>query len=141
VSLATLLEQLDHGLAHPLAHVHVRLGVAAVVAAGAAAHGQRVRVHGGDVALVPRVLAGLAVHREHGVEDEPVEPGRIHFGLAQRRGDELGIGGVELLAQRVDELDEVDLVAPGQRRVARVAVALPPQEPGDLVPRARMFRL
>ena len=106
-SLAVRFQQFDHGLAHGFADVHVGLCIAAVVAAGAAAFGQRVAVNGGDVALELGVLAGFAVDREHGIEDLPSVVGGALLGLAECGADELRVGRIEVLAQLLDEMNKV----------------------------------
>ena len=63
-----VFQQLDHGLAHGFADVHVDFGVAAVVAVAAAALCHVVGVDRGDIAFELRVLAAGAVHREMALE-------------------------------------------------------------------------
>ena len=53
--------------------------------------------------------------------------------LPEGCGNESGAGGIEILAQGLDELDQVFFILFEVRGVAHVLVALPPEESGDFV--------
>ena len=131
-SLLTCLQHGHHFCSHCFPDVHICLGVAAVVSARAAAHRERVRVHGRDVARKFRVLGGIG-HAEHGVQHEAVASRGALHSLSQGRRDELGVRRAVLDAELLDESDEIFLVLVGQTHIARVFVALPPEEAGNRV--------
>ena len=58
--------------------------------------------------------------------------GSLHS-LSQGRRDELGVRRAVLDAELLDESDEIFLVLVGQTHIARVFVALPPEEAGNRV--------
>jgi len=127
------LQEPDHGLSHGLADVHVGLGVAAIVGAGAAwgVH-EWVSVHRGDISLERWVLSTVR-NVEHGVQDESIAAHRALDRLTEGRGDKLGVGRAVLHPELFDEGDEVGLVVRGEAHVAGIAVALPPEEARNLV--------
>eukprot|EP00756_Hemistasia_phaeocysticola_P005820 Hpha_TRINITY_DN13513_c1_g1::TRINITY_DN13513_c1_g1_i1::g.111608::m.111608 len=134
--------QFRHLGAHSGADIHVRDGVTVVVSpAGARCVEEGVGVHRRDVTLEVGVLAlglgavglPIAPYVEHRVQNLSVKTGGAQGGLSQRRGDEGGVGGVESLADSVDVVDKVLLVLRRKTLVAGVLVALPPEEPRDLV--------
>ena len=86
----------------------------------------------GAVSRVP-VLAVLAVNRELGLEHLPLVTLGAFLDVPERGADELRFRGLEVLAQLLDQLDEIVLVARRMRGVAAVLCALPPEEPGDFV--------
>ena len=90
-------------------------------------------VNGGDVALEFRVLAGLAVHRLHGIQDFTATIGGTLLGLAKGGADELCLGRIEVLAKRLDEMNQVLLVPAGKRGAAAIPITLPPEKAGDLI--------
>ncbi len=93
-------------------------------------------VHCGNVTLELRVFAVLAVNGELGLEDVLLIDVALValLGLAECRTDELGVGGVKVLAQLLDEIDKIQFVAAGVSGIVTILVALPEEEPRDLVP-------
>ena len=83
-------------------------------------------VNSGEVTLELGVLARLAVDREHSIKNFPATVGGAFLGLAKGGTDEFRIGCVKVLAQRLDEMNQILLVPAGKRGTATVPIALPP---------------
>ncbi len=83
-------------------------------------------VNRGDVAFELGVFPGAAIDGEHGVEDLSSAVGRSFFGLSERGADEVGIRGVELFAQLLDQVHEVVFVATGKCFVTPWAIGSNP---------------
>ena len=120
--------------------------------ARAAAHRQRVRVHGCNVALkfckreikkkdselaniIYTGILGRIGNVEHGIENHASTVGRAFDGLTERGSDKFGVWCLELSAQRLDQLYEIDFVSRCKAHIAAIAIALPPEEASDFVVR------
>jgi hypothetical protein len=87
-------------------------------------------LHGADRERFFRTLVVVAVHGELGVENLAA----IAFdGLAHRGKHEPGVGGVEFLAQCLDEVYKVLFGADRVTGIAGISFPLPEEEPGDLI--------
>jgi len=92
-----------------------------------------VAVDSGDVSFELGVLPEFSIDSEHGIEDLSATIRRSLFGLTNRGADEFRVGGIEVFAKLLDEMDKVLLLPAGKCDTAAVPIALPPEAARDLV--------
>ena len=130
---AIRFQQFDHGLAHGFANVHVGLCISTVVTVGGAPLRKRIGVNGGNLSFEFLVLAEFPIDGELRCEDCSFVTGGAFRGLTKSGTNELGVGGIEVLSQLFDQMNEVLLIATGMARVVAILVALPEKEARNLV--------
>ena len=57
----------------------------------------------------------------------------VFVGLAEGGDDHLGFGGIEFLAESLEELHEIFSIHGRVSRIVAVLISLPPQEAGDFI--------
>ena len=110
------------------------------MAVSASTQGKWIGIYRGDITLELRILAGSSIHGELGIKDLSTITATSFCCLPQRGQNELRVGGVEILAQYLDEGDQILLILAGVRSASTIFFTLPKKETRDLeLRRARVI--
>jgi hypothetical protein len=130
-------QQFGHGQPQRISNFHVRIRIVSVMVICTTVHmGRRRRnIHGRDIALEFRVLALGCISTDGHLRLKDLECTALHVrGIhTNRRQGKFGLGGMKLVSQLMNELDQILFVPLRIRFCSSITIALPPDKAGYFV--------